>query len=171
MTGVSARDAEFTDYVSGKALWLRKVAYLLCGDWHHADDLVQTTITRLYVNWPRVRAAENMDGYVRTVLVNVYLAERRSPWGRWLPLFDGDEESPGADLDSVLDLRTALAALPPRQRATLVLRYYCDLTVQETARTLGCSQGNVKSQTARGIDHLRRLLHGYAVSFSEEVQP
>ncbi|MEO3859129.1 SigE family RNA polymerase sigma factor [Acrocarpospora sp. B8E8] len=166
-------DAEFTDYVSNKALWLRKVAYLLCGDWHHADDLVQTTITRLYVNWPRVRAAANMDGYVRTVLVNVYLAERRSPWGRWVPLFDGGEETPGAedDLDSGLDLRTALAALPPRQRATLVLRYYCDLTVQETARTLGCSQGNVKSQTARGIDRLRRLLNGYADPFPEEGRP
>ncbi|GIH27830.1 RNA polymerase sigma24 factor [Acrocarpospora phusangensis] len=160
MPAPSAHDAEFTEYVSAKASWLRQVAFLLCGDWHRADEVLQIAITRLYVNWPRVRAAGNADGYARTVLVNVYLAERRSPWTRRVVPLNGQEEPPvtDGDLDSALDLRRALARLPARQRAILVLRYYCDLSVEETARTLRCSQGNVKSQTARGIDRLRRML-------------
>ncbi|WP_308169888.1 SigE family RNA polymerase sigma factor [Acrocarpospora catenulata] len=162
-------DAEFTDYVSGKASWLRQVAFLLCGDWHRADEVVQIAITRLFVHWSRVRVAGNIDGYARTVLVNVYLAERRSPWARRMVPLGGQEEPPAdnGDLDRVLDLRGALAKLPPRQRAVVVLRYYCDLSVEETARTLRCSQGNVKSQTARAIDRLRRMLHTPA----EEVRP
>ncbi len=72
------------------------------------------------------------------------------------------------DVDAVLDLRAALACLPPRQRATVVLRYFCDLSVEEAARTLGCSTGNVKSQTARGIDTLRRLLRTRPVASPKE---
>ncbi|WP_062429998.1 SigE family RNA polymerase sigma factor [Herbidospora daliensis] len=168
MAGSSARDDEFTDYVSARSAWLRQVAFLLCGDWHGADELLQVAVTRLYLNWSRVRAVENPDGYARTVLVNAYLAERRSSWVRRVIPFTGDEERPAADgdLDGVLDLRRALADLPPRQRAVLVLRYYCDLSVEETAVTLRCSQGNVKSQSARGIDRLRRMLHPRAEEVS-----
>ncbi|MBP0455499.1 SigE family RNA polymerase sigma factor [Kitasatospora sp. RG8] len=157
------RDAEFTEFVASRAAWLRKVAYLLCTDWHRADDLVQETVTKLYVHWNRVSGAENTDGYARTVLVNTFLAEQRSPWGRWTARRRGDGALPEAavsahDLDASVDLRTALAALPPRQRATVVLRYYCDLTVEQTAEAMDCSAGNVKSQTSRGLAALRRLL-------------
>ncbi|WP_055590172.1 SigE family RNA polymerase sigma factor [Peterkaempfera griseoplana] len=156
------RETEFAEFAESRADWLRRVAYLLCSDWHRADDLVQETLTKLYVHWPRMRRVDNPDGYARTVLVNTFLAEQRSPWQRWRarqPERTGTESAaPPADPESALDLRRALAALPPRQRATLVLRYYHDLTVEQTADALGCSSGNVKSQTSRGLQTLRRLL-------------
>ncbi|MEV6211942.1 SigE family RNA polymerase sigma factor [Kitasatospora sp. NPDC051914] len=153
-----ARDAEFTAYVASRAGWLRKVAYLLCGDWHRADDLVQESMTKLYANWSRFGRVENRDGYARRVLVNTYLAEQRSPWWRRMRTvgFELDTDAVVADLDASLDLRQALASLPPRQRAAVVLRYYCDMTVEQTAEVLGCSAGNVKSQTSRGLEALRR---------------
>ncbi|SEM24145.1 SigE family RNA polymerase sigma factor [Streptacidiphilus jiangxiensis] len=158
------RDEEFAEFVSTRSGWLRKVAYLLTGDWHRADDLAQATVTKLYVRWHRLGGVENVDGYARQTLVNSFLAERRSPWARVL-LGRGENGGDGPppvvpqpDLDAVLDLRRALAELPPRQRATVVLRYFCDLTVEQTAETLGCTPGTVKSQTARGLDALRRVL-------------
>ncbi|MFF2045624.1 SigE family RNA polymerase sigma factor [Kitasatospora sp. NPDC058170] len=155
-----ARDEEFTEYVASRSGWLRKVAYLLCGDWHRADDLVQESVTKLYVNWPRAGRVENVDGYARKVLVNTFLAEQRSPWWRRTTRtgIEPDTEGVSVDLDASLDLRQALAALPPRQRATVVLRYYCDLTVDQAADALGCSSGNVKSQTSRGLETLRTTL-------------
>ncbi|MGK4582510.1 SigE family RNA polymerase sigma factor [Kitasatospora sp. HPMI-4] len=154
----SSRDAEFTEYAASRAGWLRKIAYLLCGDWHRADDLVQESITKLYVNWSRAGRVENRDGYARTVLVNTFLAEQRTSW--WRRTRTGgtapDQASAGTDVDVSLDLRQALAALPPRQRAAVVLRYYCDLSVDQAADLLGCSAGNVKSQSSRGLDALRR---------------
>ncbi|MGF1431406.1 SigE family RNA polymerase sigma factor [Kitasatospora sp. LaBMicrA B282] len=158
------RDTEFTEFVASRAGWLRSVAYLLCGDWHWADDLVQECITKLYTHWGRASRAENLDGYARRVLVNTFLAERRSGWGRWVARLRGepgpelDHPVEPTDLDAALDLRQALAALPPRQRATVVLRYYCDLSVEQTAEALDCSAGNVKSQTSRGLGALRRQL-------------
>ncbi|MEU7056750.1 sigma-70 family RNA polymerase sigma factor [Streptomyces sp. NPDC046197] len=116
----------------------------------------------MYVHWPRMRRVENPDGYARTVLVNTFLAEQRSPWQRWTTRQPGrpgaEQPSPPNDPEASLDLRRALAAIPPRQRATLVLRYYHDLTVEQTADALGCSLGNVKSQTSRGLRALRRVL-------------
>ncbi|MFE7194284.1 SigE family RNA polymerase sigma factor [Kitasatospora sp. NPDC057541] len=173
------RDAEFTEYASARTPWLRKVAYLLCGDWHRADDLVQETVTKLYVRWGRMSKVENIDGYVRTVLVNTFLAEQRSPWGRWSARRREDtlpeRAVSGPDLDVSVDLRTALTALPPRQRAAVVLRYYCDLTVEQTAAAMACSTGNVKSQTSRGLDALRRHLDretaAAAAGPSERIAP
>ena len=152
---------DFTEYVTARSAWLRKVAYLLCGDWHRADDLVQTAITRLYANWPRAARADNLDGYARRTLVNTFLAEQRTSWWRRVDLRGIDHDpppEPGPDFDSALDLRAALDRLPARQRATVVLRYFCDLPVTETARALGCSEGTVKSQTAKAVDTLRELL-------------
>ncbi|MFJ5927932.1 SigE family RNA polymerase sigma factor [Kitasatospora sp. NPDC092948] len=152
------RDEEFTAFVASRAVWLRRVAYLLCADWHRADDLVQESITRLYLHWGRASRAENPDGYARTVLVNVFLAEQRTAW--WRRTRPAARPPEGAvqeaDLAVSLDLREALAALPPRQRATVVLRYYCDLTVEQTAAAMGCSNGNVKSQSSRALETLRR---------------
>jgi DNA-directed RNA polymerase specialized sigma24 family protein len=98
---------------------------------------------------------------VRTILIRAFLAERRSAWTRRVALFSAYPELPGApdpDPDTRLDVRAALASLPPRQRATLVLRFYCDLPVEQTAAELGCTPGTVKSQTAKGLSALRRAL-------------
>jgi RNA polymerase sigma-70 factor (sigma-E family) len=142
--------------------WLRRVAYLLCQDWHRADDLVQTAITKLYVHWRRVSKLENLDAYVRAVLVNTYLAEQRTTWWRRVVPIQSPRERDAAavtaDLDVALDLAAALAALPARQRAAVVLRHYCDLSVEEAADVLQCSPGTVKSQTSRGLATLRAAL-------------
>jgi len=169
--GMGTHDAEFTDYVSAKARWLRQVAYLLCGDWHRADDLVQTAVTKLYTNWSRARRAANLDGYARTTLVNTFLGEQRTRWWRSVVLREPDDSIPAPtyDQDDRLDLRGALAQLPPGQRAAVVLRYYSDLPVDEVARTLHCSAGNVKSQTARGIAALRRLLEPETTTVAEDT--
>jgi RNA polymerase sigma-70 factor (sigma-E family) len=156
----SSRDAEYTDYVQARLPWLRRVAYLLCQDWQSADDLVQAAITRLYTHWGRARNAASVDAYARTVLIRTFLAERRSAWARRVTLSASYQELPdvAGDHDLRLDMRAALASLPPRQRATLVLRFYCDLPVDETAAELGCTPGTVKSQTAKGLSALRRAL-------------
>lgn len=132
----------------------------MCGDWHQADDLVQTALTKLYVAWRRVRNNEAPDAYLRQILTRCFLDERRRPWRRESPvevLDDRPAAGGGAD-DGVLDLRSALDRLPPRQRATLVLRFWADASVADAAEALGCSEGTVKSQTARAINTLRSLL-------------
>jgi RNA polymerase sigma-70 factor (sigma-E family) len=154
------RDAEYTEYVTARLSSLRRLAGVLCQDWDRADDLVQATLTKLYVHWGRVRAATHPDAYARTVLVREFTHEGRSVWAKRVTLSGGVADSPAAavDQDAVLDLRAAVAALPPRQRATLVLRYYCDLNVDQAAEILGCSPGTVKSQTARALEAVRRAL-------------
>jgi RNA polymerase sigma-70 factor (sigma-E family) len=141
-------------------LWLRRVAYLLCQDWAGADDLVQSAITRLYLHWGKARNAASIDAYTRTILVRIFISERRSGWYRRVLLVEAHHDAPGRyfDHDARLDVRAALATLPPRQRATLVLRFFCDLSVDETARELGCTAGTVKSQTAKGLEAMRRAL-------------
>ncbi|WP_327005060.1 SigE family RNA polymerase sigma factor [Dactylosporangium sp. NBC_01737] len=140
---------------------LRRVAYLLCGDWHTADDVLSATLVRLLLQWPRVSAAENIDGYVRRVLVRTMLNERRRPWRREHPLETLPDRAAAGESDAV-DVRVSLLALldelPARRRAVVVLRYCCDLSVEETARELGCSTGTVKSQAARALDTLRKRL-------------
>ena len=157
---MSGRQADYVAYVEGRLAWLRRLAYLLCQDWHSADDLVQVTVTRLFTHWPRAARMANTDAYVRTILVRTFLDERRSPWFRrvLLPGVQADRAAVCADPDAVLDVRQALAAIPPRQRATIVLRFYCDLDVEQAAIALGCSAGTVKSQTSKGLAALRRML-------------
>lgn len=154
-------DNGYTAYVSGRVDWIRRTAHLLCGDWAAADDLTQQTIYKLFVHWAKARRADSLDAYTRVVLVREFLAERRKAWWRRTSLVAPPERAadPG-DTEGGLDLRDALAALPPRQRATVVLRYYCDLPVADAAKVLGCSEGNVKSQTSRALATLRRHLEG-----------
>jgi RNA polymerase sigma-70 factor (sigma-E family) len=155
-----SRDDEYTEYVAARLSSLRRLAAVLCDDWQRADDLVQATLTRLYTHWPRVRATSHPDAYARTVLVHEFIHERRSPWAKWVSLTGPVTDTPAAavDHDAVLDLRAAVAALPARQRATLVLRFYCDLNVDQSAEILGCSPGTVKSQTAKALNAVRRAL-------------
>lgn len=155
------RDQEFTDYVAARLGSLRRLAYLLCQDASRVDDLVQTVITRLYVHWGRASVVDNIDAYTRTILVRVYLRDRQSGWATRVSL-NGELPEPAgvaADPDGAMDMRAALAALPPRQRAVVVLRYYCDVPVEQVAQLMGCSAGTVKSQTAKGLAALRNAIH------------
>ncbi|GAB3279952.1 SigE family RNA polymerase sigma factor [Actinocorallia lasiicapitis] len=154
------RDEEFSAYVAESLPWLRRVAYLMCGDGDRADDVVQVTAERLYVKWGQATRAENLDAYVRTMLVRVFLGEQRRGWFARVRVVEvlPEGEAYQGDLEAVMDVREALAKVPARQRAALVLRYHCDLSVAEAARVLGVSEGTVKSQTARGLSALRRGL-------------
>lgn len=154
-------DEAYREYALGVMPGLRRVAYLLCQDTHRADDLVQDTLERLYVHWGKARKAVEPAAYARTVLVRVFLSERRTSWARRVVLVDGRPETAaraGYDLEARLEMEAALRELPPRQRAVLVLRFYCDLSVEQTASALRCAPGTVKSQSARGLDKLRELL-------------
>lgn len=154
-------EGEYVEYVTARLAALRRVAYLLCGDEHRADDLVQQTITKLYERWLRVRAVDHLDQYVRTMLLRTFLDERRLGWSSRVSLTGAPPERSapdGPDLAQRAVLRSALAKVPRRQQAVLVLRFLCDLSVEEVARLLDCSAGNVKSQTHHGLVTLRRLL-------------
>ncbi|HEY3503277.1 MAG TPA: SigE family RNA polymerase sigma factor [Actinocatenispora sp.] len=155
---------EYEAYVEGRVLALRRTAYRLTGSWDTAEDLVQDTFVKLYLHWGRAARADSIDRYARRTLLNTYLDQVRRPWfRRILPYAAPPEGVAGQpDHDGRLDLRAALGRLAPGQRAVLVLRYWEGLDVAETAATLGCSAGTVKSQTSAAIGALRRLLPGYA---------
>jgi RNA polymerase sigma-70 factor (sigma-E family) len=154
-------DAEFKAYAGARMRELRRTAFLLCGDWHHADDVVQTVLTKLYLNWDKVQQRDRLDGYVRTMLVRAtFERRRRLSWRRDVSssvLPERPSKASGNVEDRLL-LFDALAKMPPRQRAVVVLRFWEDLDVAETAALLDCSQGTVKSQSARGLATLRELL-------------
>jgi len=152
-------EAEYVAYVNGRALALRRLAYMLCGDTHQADDLVQETITKLYVRWSRIRKADNLDGYVHTMLVRTFIDDRRRGWWKVLLGSPPEREAPaGAEVETRHVLRAALAQVPARQQAVLVLRYLDDRSVAEVAELLECTEGTVKSQAAHGLTALRRIL-------------
>jgi RNA polymerase sigma-70 factor (sigma-E family) len=157
---MSARDEEFREFMRNRASLLHQSAYLLCGDWHLAHDLVQETLVRAYQHWPRVREADSPDAYVRRILVN----EARGRWRRRerampVPRFPEGREPVAPDASEEIARRAgllqALLALPLRQRATIVLRYLEGMSERETAAVLGCSEGTVKSQSARALGTLR----------------
>ncbi|MFF5172513.1 SigE family RNA polymerase sigma factor [Micromonospora sp. NPDC000089] len=158
----------YREYVAARLEPLRRTAYLLCGDWHTADDLVSTALVKLLRHWRRVSAMDNPDAYVRRTLLRVWLDERRRPWRRESSWAEVPDVAVHAGSDATADrvtLIALLAELPPRRRAVLVLRYFCDLSVEETANELGCTAGTVKSQAARAIEALRgRLVPAPATS-------
>lgn len=161
-----ATDVEsYRDYVTTRMDGLRRTAYLLCGNWHTADDLVSTTLVKLYRQWRRVSVMDNRDAYARRVLLRIWLDERRRPWRREhsTSVMPDHVVARGAGVENAAERLTILALLaevPPRRRAVLVLRYFCDLSVEETAAELGCSPGTVKSQTARALEALRVRMVG-----------
>lgn len=147
--------------VARRAQLLHTATLLTGGDTHLAEDMVQATLTKLYVAWPAFRKAQNPDGYVRRVLVNALTDERRRVWRRHeRPMAEVPDLAGGtAAADPVGEaVKRALRDLPPRMRAAVVFRFFYDLGVAETADALNCSEGNVKSQTARGLDRLRAAL-------------
>jgi RNA polymerase sigma-70 factor (sigma-E family) len=160
-------DREYREFVAARLSRLRRTAYLLCRDWHTADDLVSITLTKLYRHWARACASRNMDAYVRGMLARAWLDERRRPWRREVATADPPDRPMDEAAHSAIVHRDALLALlgslPPRQRSVVVLRYYCDLSVEETAEALKVSSGTVKSQSARGLDLLRAAARSLAL--------
>ena len=159
---MSSRSEEFREFVRDRASPLQQSAYLLCGDWHTAQDLVQETLIKAYRHWPRVRRADSPDAYVRGILLN----EMRDRWRRperAVPVAQFTAEPPVPDsTDDIARrdrLRQALLELPLQQRMTVVLRYLEDMTQVETAKVLGCSEGTVKSQSSRALATLRNFLN------------
>lgn len=156
------RDAEFGEYLDSRAVVMRRTAYLLCGgDWHRAEDLVQTTLTRIYVAWSRIRRDGSVDAYSRKIMVRAAIDESRRAYRRRESVVDSVPELEAVRdpaVEEAVDVRRALARLPAGQRAVVVLRYWEDLSVAETAAALGKSEGTVKSQAAKGLASLRTLL-------------
>jgi RNA polymerase sigma-70 factor (sigma-E family) len=153
------RDAEFEAYVAAARPRLRRLAYSLSGDWHSADDIVQTALAKLYVAWPRVRRASDPDAYVRRTIARTTIDESRRPWRRERSGLEGhDRPVDGADVPGRQDLVAALQRLPEMQRKTVVLRHWLGLSVAETARDLGISEGTVKSHTSRALAGLHELM-------------
>lgn len=152
-------DAEFTELVHACWPGLYRTAYLLLGEHALAEDLVQTALAKTYASWSRVRSLEAAPSYARTVLVNTASSWfRRRSWRNERPTEQLPESGYEIDPSSRPTVVAALAQLPPRQRAVVVLRYYEDLGVAEVASALGCSEGTVKSQTSDALRKLRTLL-------------
>ena len=142
----------FDDYVVARERHLLRVAYLLTQDAHLAEDLVQTALAKAWFAWRRIQG--DPDPYVRKILVNTFASAHRRRWNVERPT-DVVPDRPGSAPDTGTDLRRALAGLPKRQRAVIVLRYFEDLTEADTARALDVSVGTVKSQTAKALAKLR----------------
>ena len=156
----TAHGDEFAAYAAASIPSLRRLALLLCRNWHDADDLVQAALSKLCQHWSRAAAADSTDAYVRAILVREFVRGRQTGWAKRVRITDRPPEiqAPAADLDALLDLQAAMTVLAPRQRAVLVLRYYCDLDVTQTAQMLDCAPGTIKSQTAKALATLRRAL-------------
>lgn len=166
----TALEHDYAEYVRVRLPRLRRAAYLMCGDAHRADDVVQATLVRLYRKWGQATASQHLDAYVHRMLLRRFLDEQRLGWARvLLPGRDALDRSIDSERDSVdrrVDVVAALRRLPSGQRATVVLRFMCDLSIEATAEVLGCSTGNVKAQTSRALAALRPILGG-AGQYSE----
>jgi RNA polymerase sigma-70 factor (sigma-E family) len=153
------READFTAYVRARQKSFARFAYLLTGDAHSAEDLVQSALAKVYGRWDHVSAVESPDAYVRKVMVNEHSSWWRRQW-RHRERTDSDlirVLDPAASPDALhdRDLWAHVRSLAPQQRAAVVLRYYEDLSEAQTAEILGCSIGTVKSHTSRAISSLR----------------
>jgi RNA polymerase sigma-70 factor (sigma-E family) len=150
---------EFAEFAEAASLQLRRTAFLLCGNWHTAEDLVQTTLAKVFVSWRKIRRREAVHAYAARTLVNTYLADRRSKRSAEIVTdrFPECAVEPHAPETRMVVLG-ALATLPPRAKAVVVLRYWEDLSVDEVAAALGCSPGTVKSHSAWALANLREAL-------------
>lgn len=155
-----ARDAEFSAYVAERRAHLYRTAYLLCGDPHRAEDIVQQALTKLYGAWSRAVRMDSVDAYTRRIVVNAHLDEVRRPWRRERPTAEPVDQAAATTLSTEDSdaLWTALRGLAPGQRRVVVLRHYWGLSVDETAADLGISPGTVKSQTSEALARLRDVL-------------
>ncbi|MFE4537880.1 SigE family RNA polymerase sigma factor [Streptomyces scopuliridis] len=154
-------DADFEAFVAARGPRLLRMAWLLTGDAHLAEDLLQSTLAKVWPKWPRI-AGDRPEAYVRTSLVHLHASWWRRRWRGELPYGEVPDKAGTFDAYAEVDLEQSLAAavraLPVRQRAVVVLRYFEDLSVEDTAATLGCTPGTVKSQSARALRSLRAAL-------------
>lgn len=163
---------DFESYAEARQHYLYRTAYLLCGDRDRAQDLVQSTLVALLCSWSKARLAENPDAYAKKALVRAFLSEQRK-LRRGVAAQVILRTEPGATTAAPdpaelrLVVMDALRALPPKPRTMVVLRYWADLSVEETAALLGCSAGNVKSQCSRSLAKLRELLGDGFIELSE----
>ena len=160
---MSTRDrAAFAEFAAARARSLHRAAYLMVGDPQLAQDLVQEALTKTYVAWPRLRDPHNAEAYCRKAITTTAITWfRRKGWNNERPTVALPEGPVNGHEEGVADrdrLWRALQALPPRQRAALVLRYFDDLTEAQTADALGCAVGTVKSQVSAGLAKLRAQL-------------
>jgi RNA polymerase sigma-70 factor (sigma-E family) len=155
-------DAEFAAFVRRRGNHHLRTAVLLTGDWHTAEDLVQTCLVKLYRAWPRLDTGTDPDAYLRRILVNTQRSWWRARWRREVPMATfPDRSAPAAEEHRHAigeEVRRALATLPVRQRTALVLRFFEDLPEAQVAELMGCSVGSVKTHTHRGLHAMRRLL-------------
>ncbi|PBC64089.1 RNA polymerase subunit sigma-24 [Streptomyces sp. Tue6028] len=160
-----ARDEEFQHFVVGRWPRLMRTAFLLTGEQHAAEDLVQTTLEQVFVAWRRVGSADEPEAYVRRVMINAHSRRHRRRLKEFLAPKDdsgltrelADSGDRMAQADDRGALLKALAELPPRQREAVVLRYWEDLSETQAAEAMGCSVGSVKSNAAKGIAKLRAI--------------
>ncbi|RJL35477.1 SigE family RNA polymerase sigma factor [Bailinhaonella thermotolerans] len=159
-----ALDEEFHGFVMSRWPRLMRTAFLLTGERHAAEDLVQSSLERAYVSWRRVSAAGDPDAYVRRILINAHARRHRRKLKEYLRARDEVQEWDEPERDDRMAqaedrsmLLRALARLPARQREAVVLRYWEDLTETQAAEAMGCSVGAVKSNTAKGIAKLRAI--------------
>lgn len=157
-------DEEFVAFASASLPTLRRTAFLMCSDWHRAEDAAQEALIRVYRSWHRVERREGLLAYARRTTVRLIIDESRRPWRRETPT-DVDHRvstatapDPATALVERDAMVRALSSLSPGRRACVVLRYYHDLSVAQTARELGCSEGTVKSQTSDALRALRPLV-------------
>ncbi|MER5634393.1 SigE family RNA polymerase sigma factor [Streptomyces nitrosporeus] len=159
-------DAALYAFVENRRTSLFRSAYLLCGDRHEAEDLVQSALVKVVLGGRRHGRLDNIEAYARKTLVNTFIASRRRFWRREQAYGELPERAGApADTDTGLVVRAALARLTARQRAVLVLRYWEDLSVEATARTLGMRENTVKSHAARGLAALRAEMADKAEEF------
>ena len=156
----ASRDDEFAAFVAARQTHLRRIAYAVCGDWHRADDLLQTALVKLYVAWPRLHRDGREEAYTRQIIVRANIDEHRRPWRREQSGLDGHDPvaRTGLPVEDRSALFDALQALPVMQRKVVVLRHWLGLSIEETAHELGISTGTVKSHSSRGIQKLQAVL-------------
>ncbi|GIH67816.1 SigE family RNA polymerase sigma factor [Sphaerimonospora thailandensis] len=158
-----ARDDEFSRYVKEARPALRRAAFLLSSDWHEAEDLVQRTLMAIHRHWDNLERRDKITGYARAVMIRLISSDRRTHrWSREVLHERPPEPEPSPDpyarvVDRLL-LMNALAALGPRQRTAVVLRYWEDRSVEETAGVMGSEGSTVRSQTVRALAALRSAL-------------
>lgn len=147
----------FEEYVVARSGALQRSAWLLTGDRHRAEDLVQTALMKCWRRWDRIADAGAIDAYVRRALATTYTDWWRRRWNGEVPTAELPEPAARAAHDPVIrqDVLSALARLPRGQRAVVVLRFFDDLTEAQAAEALGITVGTVKSQTSRALRSLR----------------
>ena len=160
---------DYEEFVTATARSLRRTAYLLCGDWPRAEDAVQDALVKVYVAWRRLDKNAGLRTYAHRAVTTAVIDQSRRAWRRELSVEAVPEAgaSPMEHVDRRTSVQSALAQLPNGRRACVVLRYFADLSVQETADALGISPGTVKSQTARALEQLRVSLVGFDLQLED----